>query len=66
MNLPPFFIDLFRVNMQFYLCWKEKQKFFLTYRKKEKGWALIVATVVLFVYLAYAVDPWLAISAWTY
>lgn len=54
MNLPLFFIDLFRVNMQFSLCWEEKQKFFLTYREKEKGWALIVA---------YAVDLGLAISA---
>lgn len=63
MNLPLFFIDLFRVNMQFSLCWEGKQKFFLTYREKEKGWALIVANVVLFEHLAYAVDLGLAISA---
>lgn len=61
MNLPLFFIDLFRVNMQFYLCWEGKKV--LTYREKEKGWALIVANVILFEYLAYAVDLRLAISA---
>ena len=56
MNLLLFFIDLFRVNMQFSLCWEEKQKFFLTYREKEKGWALIVANVVLFELLGLVIS----------